>query len=126
MRGVHTEMIEQFDHVLDETLECERLRPVRIGFPVPAQVQSHDAMLAGEVRHPCPVPTGAPHGGMQKQQRRRRAPWIGIVVDHVAQAQAVRGDENVHSDHRSLRSLSVDSGSSSMRKALIVEPSATK
>jgi hypothetical protein len=86
MRFRHAKMIDEFDHVPCQPLESELGRPGNFRVAVTAQLETHDAEIAREMRHPRVEAVRIAHRRMHHDQRFALAPRIGVIVDVVAQA----------------------------------------
>src|SRR5204863_2178978 len=100
MRFVDAKMIEQLNDILCQALKRELSRTREFGLSMAAQFQPDHAKIAREVRHPRIKAARASHCRMQQDECFALAPWIRVIVDHIAQAQAVACPELFHVSHR--------------------------
>jgi len=86
MRLRHAEMVEQFGDVQHEPIERQHLLGRRhLRSTVAAQIEPHDAPVAGEMRDPREIAPRVAHRGMQQQERRRLLPRIGEIIGVISQ-----------------------------------------
>ena len=92
-------MIEQFNEVARESFVGQRLVERRFGFPVPANVRTHDAIIACEVRNPAMQAQRTAHPRMNQDNRLGFFPRIGEIVFKIVQLRAVAGVPEIGGGH---------------------------
>ena len=73
-----------------------RIGPRDFGLPVSPHVRAHHPKMAREDGHPFVESPGSAHCRVQQKQCLLRPPWIAVIVDRVAQFQAVARDMGMH------------------------------
>ena len=91
VRALGAEVIEELDEIEREPLVRQSAIRTGLRLAVAADVRTHDAILAREMRHPAEEAQRAAEAGMQQHDERRFLPRIGEVVVPVMKLRAVAG-----------------------------------